>query len=77
MWPGAHRITLQPSCALPTWPSDSALTVSHSRFRVIAEQVETQADFETLRAIGVDFVQGNFIDPPHRLGEPSTALAVV
>jgi diguanylate cyclase (GGDEF)-like protein/PAS domain S-box-containing protein len=46
-------------------------------FRVIAEQVETQADFETLRSIGVDFIQGNFIDRPHRLGEPNTALSVV
>lgn len=46
-------------------------------FRVIAEQVETQADFETLRAIGVDFIQGNFIDRPHRLGEPASALSVV
>lgn len=46
-------------------------------FRVIAEQVETQADFETLRSIGVDFIQGNFIDRPHRLGEPGTALSVV
>jgi diguanylate cyclase (GGDEF)-like protein/PAS domain S-box-containing protein len=46
-------------------------------FRVIAEQVETQADFETLRAIGVDFIQGNFVDRPHRLGEPNTALSVV
>jgi len=45
-------------------------------FRVIAEQVETQADFETLRSIGVDFIQGNFIDRPHRLGEASTALSV-
>ncbi len=43
-------------------------------FKVIAEQVETQADFETLRSIGVDFIQGNFIDRPHRLGEPGTAL---
>ena len=46
-------------------------------FRVIAEQVETQADFEALRSVGVDFIQGNFIDRPHRLGEPGTALAVV
>lgn len=45
-------------------------------FRVIAEQVETQADFEALRAIGVDFIQGNFVDRPHRLGEASPALAV-
>ena len=46
-------------------------------FRVIAEQVETQADFEALRSIGVDFIQGNFIDRPHRLGESGTALTVV
>lgn len=46
-------------------------------FKVIAEQVESQADFETLRSIGVDFIQGNFIDRPHRLGEPGTALLVV
>ena len=46
-------------------------------FRVIAEQVETQADFEALRSVGVDFIQGNFIDRPHRLGEPGTALAVL
>jgi EAL domain-containing protein (putative c-di-GMP-specific phosphodiesterase class I) len=46
-------------------------------FRVIAEQVETQTDFEALRSIGVDFIQGHFIDRPHRLGEPGTALAVV
>ncbi len=46
-------------------------------FRVIAEQVETQADFEALRSIGVDFIQGNFIDRPHRLGEAATALSVV
>jgi hypothetical protein len=25
----------------------------------------------------VDFIQGNFIDRPHRLGEPNTALSVV
>jgi diguanylate cyclase (GGDEF)-like protein/PAS domain S-box-containing protein len=46
-------------------------------FKVIAEQVETQADFETLRSIGVDFIQGHFIDRPHRLGEPGTALSAV
>lgn len=44
-------------------------------FRVIAEQVETQADFEVLRTIGVDFIQGNFIDRPHRLGEPASTLS--
>lgn len=45
-------------------------------FRVIAEQVETQADFEMLRTIGVDFIQGNFVDRPHRLGEAPTSLSV-
>ena len=43
-------------------------------FRVIAEQVETQADFEALRTIGVDFIQGNFVDRPHLLGEPGTVV---
>ncbi len=37
-------------------------------FRIIAEQVESQADFDWLRNIGVDFVQGNFIEPPTILG---------
>ncbi len=38
-------------------------------FQVIAEQVEKQADFEALRTLGVQFIQGNFIDRPRRLGE--------
>lgn len=37
-------------------------------FRVIAEQVEQQEDFDWLRDHGVDFVQGNFIEPPATLG---------
>jgi EAL domain-containing protein (putative c-di-GMP-specific phosphodiesterase class I) len=45
-------------------------------FRVIAEQVESQADFEALRTIGVDFIQGHFIDRPHRLGEPGGEVAI-
>lgn len=45
-------------------------------FRVIAEQVEAQADFEALRTIGVDFIQGHFIDRPHRLGETSGEMAI-
>jgi EAL domain-containing protein (putative c-di-GMP-specific phosphodiesterase class I) len=45
-------------------------------FRVIAEQVEAQADFEALRTIGVDFIQGHFIDRPHRLGEPGGEVAI-
>ncbi len=45
-------------------------------FRVIAEQVEEQGDFEALREVGVDFVQGYFVERPHRLGEASRALSV-
>ncbi|MDZ7767773.1 MAG: EAL domain-containing protein [Woeseiaceae bacterium] len=41
-------------------------------FRIIAEQVESQADFDWLRNIGVDFVQGNFIEPPAILGSNTT-----
>ncbi len=41
-------------------------------FRVVAEQVEQQDDFDWLRDIGVDFVQGNFIEPPSALGSSST-----
>jgi diguanylate cyclase (GGDEF)-like protein/PAS domain S-box-containing protein len=37
-------------------------------FRVVAEQVEQQEDFDWLRDVGVDFVQGNFIEPPSPLG---------
>lgn len=37
-------------------------------FRVIAEQVEQQDDFDWLRDVGIDFVQGNFIEPPGLLG---------
>jgi Amt family ammonium transporter len=46
-------------------------------FRVIAEQVETQADFDALRAMDVDFIQGYYVERPHRLGEPSTVTAAV
>jgi len=43
------------------------------QFRVVAEQVEHQEDFDWLRDIGVDFVQGYFIEAPTRLGTaPST-----
>ncbi|HEY5656134.1 MAG TPA: EAL domain-containing protein [Woeseiaceae bacterium] len=38
-------------------------------FRVIAEQVEEQEDFDWLRDIGVDYVQGNFIEKPMMLGK--------
>jgi diguanylate cyclase (GGDEF)-like protein len=42
------------------------------RFKVIAEQVESQADFEALRDLGVDFIQGYFVERPQRLGNLST-----
>lgn len=41
-------------------------------FRVVAEQVEEQEDFDWLRKVGVDFVQGNFIEPPAALGKSGT-----
>ncbi len=44
-------------------------------FRIVAEQVESPADFEALRALGVDFIQGYFVDRPHRLGASGPALA--
>ncbi len=37
-------------------------------FRIVAEQVEQQEDFDWLREVGVDFVQGRFIEPPALLG---------
>jgi EAL domain-containing protein (putative c-di-GMP-specific phosphodiesterase class I) len=42
------------------------------QFRVVAEQVEHQEDFDWLRNIGVDFVQGYFIEAPTRLGTSSS-----
>ncbi|MFQ6006283.1 MAG: EAL domain-containing protein [Woeseia sp.] len=41
-------------------------------FRVVAEQVETQQDFDWLRSVGVDFVQGHFVEAPVVLGSAST-----
>lgn len=41
-------------------------------FRIVAEQVEQQEDFDWLRNIGVDFVQGNFVEPPAALGSAGT-----
>ena len=41
-------------------------------FRVVAEQVEHQEDFDWLRDSGVDFVQGNFVEAPAALGIPTT-----
>ncbi len=42
------------------------------QFRIVAEQVEHQDDFDWLREVGVDFVQGHFIDPPMALGSGSS-----
>ena len=42
------------------------------QFRIVAEQVEHQDDFDWLREIGVDFVQGRFVEPPAALGSAST-----
>ncbi len=41
-------------------------------FRVVAEQVEHQEDFDWLREVGVDFVQGNFVDAPAAIGSAGT-----
>ncbi|MEL7184884.1 MAG: EAL domain-containing protein [Pseudomonadota bacterium] len=42
------------------------------QFRIVAEQVEQQEDFDWLRDVGVDFVQGHFIESPSPLGSSST-----
>ena len=41
-------------------------------FRIVAEQVEHQEDFDWLRDIGVDFVQGHFVESPATLGTTAT-----
>jgi EAL domain-containing protein (putative c-di-GMP-specific phosphodiesterase class I) len=41
-------------------------------FRVVAEQVEEQEDFDWLRNAGIDFVQGHFVDAPAALGTATT-----
>jgi diguanylate cyclase (GGDEF)-like protein/PAS domain S-box-containing protein len=38
-------------------------------FLVVAEQVEDQESFDTLRALGVDFIQGYVVERPHPLGK--------
>lgn len=42
------------------------------QFRVVAEQVEHQEDFDWLRDSGVDFVQGYFVEAPTTLGSASS-----
>ncbi len=41
-------------------------------FRVVAEQVEHQEDFDWLRREGVDFMQGHFVESPATLGTGTT-----
>ena len=43
-------------------------------FRVVAEQVERQEDFDWLRDVGVDYVQGYFVDRPVMLGSMTTGM---
>ena len=43
------------------------------QFRVVAEQVEHQEDFDWLRKVGIDFVQGHFIEAPQKLGTLSAS----
>ena len=38
-------------------------------FKVIAEQVEDQPSFDSLRDLGVNFIQGNYLEAPQALGE--------
>ncbi|MBT8099910.1 MAG: EAL domain-containing protein, partial [Gammaproteobacteria bacterium] len=42
------------------------------QFRIVAEQVEHQEDFDWLRDIGIDFIQGHFVDAPAMLGTGTT-----
>ncbi|MEM1173258.1 MAG: EAL domain-containing protein [Pseudomonadota bacterium] len=42
------------------------------QFRVVAEQVEHQEDFDWLRREGVDFMQGHFVESPATLGTGTT-----
>ena len=41
-------------------------------FRIVAEQVEHQEDFDWLRNVGIDYIQGRFVDAPAALGSGST-----
>jgi diguanylate cyclase (GGDEF)-like protein/PAS domain S-box-containing protein len=42
------------------------------QFRIVAEEVEHQEDFDWLRNVGVDFVQGHFVEAPSPLGGSTT-----
>jgi len=37
-------------------------------FKVVAEQVEDELTFGNLRQLGVNFIQGNYVEPPRALG---------
>ena len=52
----------------PNWAPPHVAIARTMQFRIVAEQVEQQEDFDWLRDIGVDFVQGYFIEAPSRLG---------
>jgi diguanylate cyclase (GGDEF)-like protein/PAS domain S-box-containing protein len=43
-------------------------------FRVVAEQVEDHDAFETVRRMGVDFIQGYVVERPYPLSAPLSAL---
>jgi len=46
----------------------SVTRLSHAvGFKVIAEQVEDQASFDELRELGVNFIQGNYVEEPRAL----------
>jgi len=38
-------------------------------FKVVAEQVEDQVSFDNLRELGVNFIQGNYVEAPSGLGK--------
>ncbi len=40
-------------------------------FKVVAEQVEDQSSFDSLRDLGVNFIQGNYVEEPRSLGSGS------
>ena len=40
-------------------------------FKVVAEQVEDQLSFDNLRDLGVNFIQGNYVEAPRSLGSSS------
>jgi len=47
----------------------SVTRLSHAvGFKVIAEQVEDQSSFDGLRDLGVNFIQGNYVEAPHSIG---------